>query len=62
MERDRWVGDFLAMGGYGAYVWSAFGVTALALVGLFGASWSASRRRARELERWQRRVESLDDG
>jgi len=24
--------DFLAMGGYGFYVWSAYGVTALAIV------------------------------
>jgi len=24
--------DFLAMGGYGFYVWSAYGVTALAVV------------------------------
>ncbi|HNT38734.1 MAG TPA: heme exporter protein CcmD [Rubrivivax sp.] len=26
------VADFLAMGGYGLYVWGAFGVTALALL------------------------------
>jgi heme exporter protein D len=25
--------DFLAMGGYGLYVWGSFGVTALVLVG-----------------------------
>ena len=25
------MGDFLAMGGYGLYVWGSFGVTALAL-------------------------------
>ena len=25
------VGDFLAMGGYGVYVWGSFGVTALAM-------------------------------
>jgi heme exporter protein D len=27
------VGDFLAMGGYGLYVWGSFGVTAVVLVG-----------------------------
>jgi heme exporter protein D len=26
------VSDFLAMGGYGAYVWGSFGVTALILI------------------------------
>ncbi len=26
------LGDFLAMGGYGLYVWGSFGVTALALL------------------------------
>ena len=29
---------FLAMGGYGAFVWPAFGVTALVMVGLLAAS------------------------
>lgn len=32
------VEEFLGMGGYAAYVWPAFGVTAVLLVGLF--SWS----------------------
>ncbi len=36
--------DFLAMGGYGLYVWGSFGVTALVLV---AELWSlAARRRA----------------
>jgi heme exporter protein D len=26
------VGEFLAMGGYGVYVWTSFGVTALCMV------------------------------
>lgn len=26
--------DFLQMGGYGAYVWSCYGLTALVLIGL----------------------------
>jgi len=44
------VSDFLAMGGYGAYVWVAYGVTALALVLLFIWSWFGARSREAELE------------
>lgn len=42
------LGDFLAMGGYGAYVWGAFGVAAAALsieVALVRARARAARRR-----------------
>ncbi|MEZ5933711.1 MAG: heme exporter protein CcmD [Alphaproteobacteria bacterium] len=42
--------DFLAMGGYGAYVWTAYGVTALFLVLLFVWSWFGARAREAELE------------
>jgi heme exporter protein D len=38
---------FLAMGGYGAFVWPAFGVTALIMVWLL----AASLRRLRTLEK-----------
>ena len=38
---------FLAMGGYGAFVWPAFGLTALVMVWLL----AASLRRLRGLER-----------
>jgi heme exporter protein CcmD len=48
------------MGGYGAYVWSAFGVSLGSLIVLLGASWRQSRRRAAELERWRRRAEQAD--
>jgi len=44
MEQVR---SFLAMGGYGAFVWPAFGVTALVMGGLL----AASLRRLRGLER-----------
>ncbi|GAB1390238.1 MAG: hypothetical protein AMXMBFR78_25010 [Rubrivivax sp.] len=40
------VSDFLAMGGYGLYVWGAFGVTALALL----VELLALRGRRRRLE------------
>ena len=56
------VGDFWAMGGYAAYVWSAFGLSIGALVALFIASWRGARRRAAELERWRRRVEEAEEG
>jgi heme exporter protein D len=48
------------MGGYAAYVWSAFGLSIAALVALLAASWRSARRRAAELERWRRRVESTE--
>lgn len=38
--------DFLAMGGYGAFVWSAYGLVALAMVALA----VSSLRRLRRLE------------
>ena len=41
--------DYLAMGGYAAYVWSAFGIALLLLVGLFAQSRQAARRRDAEL-------------
>lgn len=53
--------DFLSMGGYGAYVWSAFGVCFVALALLFAASWATSRRRQDELRRWERRAERADE-
>jgi len=40
---------FLAMGGYAAYVWPAYGVAALVLLALLFDSLSAYRRAQREL-------------
>jgi heme exporter protein D len=45
---------FLAMGGYAAYVWPAYGLTVLVLAGLLLWSLGAYRRRQRELEHLQR--------
>ena len=53
--------DFWAMGGYGAFVWSAYAVSFGALILLFALSWLASRRREAELERWRKRLEALDE-
>jgi len=42
--------EFLAMGGYGFYVWSAYGVTALAIaleVISVRARWRAAKKQAR---------------
>ena len=43
------VSEFLQMGGYAGYVWSAFGFAALVLVGLLAQSWWSARRRELEL-------------
>jgi heme exporter protein D len=44
------VNEFFAMGGYGAYVWAAYGITLLALLLLFLWSWYGARAREAELE------------
>jgi heme exporter protein D len=45
---------FLAMGGYAAYVWPAYGLTVIVLAGLLLWNLGAYRRCQRELERLQR--------
>ena len=37
------------MGGYAAYVWSAFGFAVVVLLGLLGQSWRAAHQREAEL-------------
>lgn len=44
--------EFLAMGGYAAYVWSAYGLTLAVLIGNW---WLGRRRLAAELETLRRR-------
>jgi heme exporter protein D len=46
--------DFLAMGGYAAYVWPAYGFAAVVLVALLVQSWRSARRREAELEQVRR--------
>jgi heme exporter protein D len=48
------VSDFFAMGGYGAYVWPAFGFAAAVLLGLLWHSWRAARGGEAELEQLRR--------
>ena len=43
------VTEFLSMGGYAAYVWSAFGFTAATMLALLWHSIAASRKREAEL-------------
>jgi heme exporter protein D len=49
------VQSYLAMGGYARYVWPAFAVAALVLIGLLLQSLRAYRARQAELDRLQRR-------
>ncbi len=49
---------FLAMGGYGAFVWSAYAVTFLVLGGVMAWTVATLRRRRRELEALERTARS----
>lgn len=42
--------DFFAMGGYAAYVWPAYGLSALGLGGLVVWTWRRGRRLRRRLD------------
>lgn len=46
--------SFLDMGGYGGFVWPAYGVTAVVLVGLLVASLRALRKRQAALDALER--------
>ncbi len=54
IEDPEAVSEFLAMGGYGGFVWPAFGLTALVLVWLL----AASLRRLRANERLLAQMEA----
>jgi heme exporter protein D len=45
---------WLAMGGYAAFVWPAYGIAAFVLGGLAIRSWQRHRHSAGELDRLQR--------
>jgi heme exporter protein D len=47
------LGAFLAMGGYAAFVWPAYGLAFLALAGLAAQSWRRYRQSAVALDRLQ---------
>lgn len=46
----------LAMGGYGGYVWAAFGFTIVLMIGLLWQSWRMQQRRTDELAELRRRL------
>ena len=46
------VADFLAMGGYAGFVWPAYGIAALVLVGLLAVSWHQLRQAKEMLRRY----------
>jgi heme exporter protein D len=48
--------EFLAMGGYAAYVWPAFGFALVVLLGLLVQSGHAARQREAELEQLRQLV------
>jgi heme exporter protein D len=52
------LGELLAMGGYAAYVWPAFGFALVVLLGLLVQSWHAARQREAELEQLRQLVRS----
>ena len=54
--------EFFYMGGYGAYVWPAYGVTALVLAGLVWAVLSRAARARRRLEALEKRRQEKTDG
>ena len=41
---------FFAMGGYGAFIWPAYGVSALGLIAMVWHSWAAWRAAKKQLE------------
>lgn len=46
--------DFLAMGGYGAFIWPAYGVSLLALIAIVWQSWAAWRAAKKKLDALER--------
>ena len=49
-----WLASWLAMGGYAAFVWPAYGVAATVLGGLLWQSWRWHRLSQKALARLQR--------
>jgi heme exporter protein D len=50
------IGEWFAMGGYGAFVWPAYGLAAIVLGGLAVFSWRRHRRSLAMLTRLQGRT------
>lgn len=60
------VSEFMAMGGYGFYVWLAFGLSFVSLVGLYLDSWLTKKSLLKaailEYERKQRMIQAQQEG
>lgn len=41
--------DYLAMGGYAAFVWPAYGLSAIVMIGLAVSGWRSLKARERDL-------------
>jgi len=54
--------EFFAMGGYAAYVWWAYGITAVVLTGLATLAITRARARRTELAELQARLGAGQDG
>jgi len=52
--------EFLEMGGYGAFVWPSYAVTALVMIAVFVSSRRFLKSKERELESLQREVDEKD--
>ena len=50
--------EYLAMGGYAAFVWPAYGLTVIMLCGLAWQSWRRYRESIGRIDRLQRRRNS----
>lgn len=55
------LGEFLDMGGYGAFVWPAFGITALVMAGLLAVTVYQLRQRRRQLAELESLQETQKD-
>ncbi len=53
---------FFDMGGYGLFVWPAYGLVFVTLFGVALASWRRERQKARLLRRLERDARAPDDG
>ncbi len=51
--------EFIHMGGYGAYVWSAYGLTAIVLIWNLVSTWLRKREVFKTLQRSLKQQENL---
>ncbi len=56
------MGEYLAMGGHGAFIWPAYLAAAVVMAGLLVASLRALRARQAELDALERRRRGADAG